>query len=258
MSNQILLFKFEQDGHFERVRTISIDGEIHFVAADITSALGYANASKAIADHCKEKGITKRYPLSTKGGIQHVTLINEPNLYRLIAKSNLPAAEEFEEWIFEKVIPTIRKKGSYGIDRVETPNFIIRYMQNATKIPTGHFSVLTELFVRLYARFEHAGYVIPNKGFMGKEIRPDVSVGRCFSGYLKDNYPSAPEVFDTYPHEFPSGKVVDARVYPNELLPAFIKYVDEVWIPNNAEQYFIDRDRKALDYLPKLLPNSAA
>lgn len=257
MKQQLQLFRFQQDGHLEDVRTVDIDGEIWFVASDVARVLGYKRPVEAVRQHCKEKG-TVKHRIPTSSGDQEVLLINEGNVYRLIVKSTLPAAEAFEEWLFNEVIPSIRKTGGYGINRVEQPNFIIRYMQNAMKIPTGHFSVITELYVRLYARLEYVGYVIPNKGFMGKEIRPDVSVGSCFSRYLKDNYPSAPEAFDTYPHEFPNGKVVDARIYPNELLPAFIKYIDEVWIPNNAEQYFMDRDRKALDYLPKLLPNSAA
>jgi hypothetical protein len=43
-------------------------------------------------------------------------------------------------------------------------------------------------------------------------------------------------------------------LYPLELLPILIRYVEEVWIPERAEEYFYERDRKALDYLPKLLP----
>ena len=185
-----------------------------------------------------------------------MTIINEANVYRLIVKSALPSAEKFEVWIFEEVIPSIRKTGGYGIDRKRTPNFIVRYFENAGKIPFGFFSVITELYVRLYAKLEHVGYQIPDKGFAGKEIRPDNSVGRCFAAYLKDNYPSAPQEFETYKHRFPSGYEVDARLYELELLPIFIRYVEEVWIPQKAEAYFHERDRMALEYLPKLLPEA--
>jgi hypothetical protein len=74
-----------------------------------------------------------------------------------------------------------------------------------------------------------------------------------FANYLKANYPSAPDEFEKYIHKFESGLTVEARLYPLELISIFIRYIDEVWIPNNAEGYFKDRDRKALDYLPKLL-----
>ena len=152
------------------------------------------------------------------------------------------------------MIPSIRKTGSYGIDRRKTPNFIDRYFRNFDKIKPGTFSVITELYVRLYARLEHAGYTIPDKGFGGKEIRPDVSVGKCFANFLRENFPSAPQEFESYTHTFESGLQVDARLYPIELISIFIQYIDKVWIPKNAEGYFKDRDRKALDYLPKLLP----
>lgn len=252
---QLEIFKFDHGDHFDAIRTVEIDGEIWFVANDVARILGYSNPRDAISRHCKEKGVVKR---DTPGanGKQVMTWINEPNLYRLIVKSQLPSAEKFEAWVFEEVIPAIRKHGSYGIDRTETPNFVLRYMENFNKVLPGYFSVITELYIRLYARFEHVGYKIPNKAMDGKEIRPDVSVGKCFAKYLRDNYPSAPEEFETYTHTFPSGFECEARLYPVELISIFIRYVDEIWIPQKSENYFQDRDRKALEFLPRLLPAS--
>ncbi|HDL6201811.1 TPA: hypothetical protein PXI00_002517, partial [Mannheimia haemolytica] len=68
----------------------------------------------ALAKHCKPKGIAKRYT-PTKGGNQELTFINEPNLYRLIIKSRKPEAEKFEAWVFEEVLPQIRKTGKYTL-----------------------------------------------------------------------------------------------------------------------------------------------
>ncbi|MGK3946662.1 BRO family protein, partial [Streptomyces caeruleatus] len=80
--------------------------------------------------------------IPTNGGIQETILINEPNVYRLIIKSQLPSAEKFETWLFEEVIPSIRKKGYYGkIDRTQVPNFYIRYQDNFHKIDKNYFSV---------------------------------------------------------------------------------------------------------------------
>lgn len=93
------------------VRVIEISGEPHFVGKDVAEALGYVNASDAIAKHCK--GIAKRYPLQTAGGQQEVRVLGEPDVLRLILASNLPAAERFESWVFEDVLPSIRKTGSY-------------------------------------------------------------------------------------------------------------------------------------------------
>jgi prophage antirepressor-like protein len=74
--------------------------------------LGHTNPQKAIRDHCKEKGCTIR-SVPTNGGRQNKKFIDEGNLYRLITNSELPAAEKFENWVFDDVLPTIRKTGGY-------------------------------------------------------------------------------------------------------------------------------------------------
>ncbi|NIJ86962.1 hypothetical protein FHY35_004012 [Xanthomonas arboricola] len=91
---------------------MQIDGSPWFVGKDIAEALGYANTADALTKHCK--GVAKRYPLPTAGGAQEARVISEPDMYRLVANSRLPEAEKFERWIFENVLPTIRKTGNYG------------------------------------------------------------------------------------------------------------------------------------------------
>lgn len=95
------------------VRMELVDNEPWFIAKDVCDILGYNNVAQTISDHCKEKGVSKRYT-PTKGGNQKVTFINEANLYRLTFKSKMPNAENFTDWISEEVIPSIRKTGSYG------------------------------------------------------------------------------------------------------------------------------------------------
>lgn len=102
-------FKFQES---TEVRTVTDgQGEVLFVGKDVCDALGYTNASKAIGDHCK--GVTIRYPLQTAGGVQEVRVLTEADVLRLIVNSKLPAAEAFERWVFEEVLPSIRKTGSY-------------------------------------------------------------------------------------------------------------------------------------------------
>lgn len=99
---------------FGAVRTLeTAEGKILFCGADIAKALGYSNSRKALADHCKEKGVTKCDTL-TNGGIQALTYIDEGNVYRLITHSKLPNAECFESWVFDEVLLAIRKHGSYN------------------------------------------------------------------------------------------------------------------------------------------------
>lgn len=105
--NNLQVFRNEQ---FGEVRTIEEGGKILFCGSDCAKALGYTNPSKALGDHCK--GVTKRYTL-TAGGKQAVSFIPEGDLYRLITHSKLPAAEKFESWVFDEVLPSIRKHGGY-------------------------------------------------------------------------------------------------------------------------------------------------
>jgi len=251
-----MLFKYEseEEQQLKQIRTAEIDGELWFVASDVAKILGYAKPGNAINTHCKPKGTLKQGIL-TEGGKQTTTLINEPNVYRLIVKSKLPSAERFEEWLFEQVIPSIRKKGFYGkINRTELPNFIERYKDNYHKLPSDHFSVISEMFARLYIELEKVGYIVPNKGLTGKQIMPDISVGRGFAKYLKDQNSNFFDTHKTYKHSFPDGLEVDANMYHVDALPSFIKYIHETWIPQKAQAYFKQRDPVALDYLPKILP----
>ncbi|ADR52934.1 prophage antirepressor [Candidatus Liberibacter solanacearum CLso-ZC1] len=119
MSNiNIIPFEFESN----RIRTVvDEDNTILFVAKDIAEALGYENSSKAINDHCK--GVTKRYPIvDSLGRTQKVRVILESDVYRLMVKSKLPSAEKFERWVFEEVLPTLRKTGSYSIKPQKLPS----------------------------------------------------------------------------------------------------------------------------------------
>lgn len=105
--NEVQVFN---SADFGSVRTIEIDGKPYFVANDVAKALGYSVPKDAVSRHCK--GALKRRYL-TEGGEQEVKIIPEGDVYRLVIKSQLPKADEFEHWIFDEVIPSIRKNGGY-------------------------------------------------------------------------------------------------------------------------------------------------
>jgi anti-repressor protein len=89
-----------------------VKGNRLFCAKDVAEALGYTNTNKAIGDHVR--GVTNRYPITDSlGREQQAVFIGEGDLYRLIASSKLPSAQEFESWIFDTVVPSIRKHGGY-------------------------------------------------------------------------------------------------------------------------------------------------
>lgn len=95
----------------QAVRVVMECGEPWFVGKDVAVVLGYVNPSDALTKHCK--GVAKRYPLQTAGGMQDLRIISEPDMLRLIVGSKLPMAERFERWVFEEVLPSIRMTGSY-------------------------------------------------------------------------------------------------------------------------------------------------
>ena len=107
MDNMVKTFVNEE---FGSVRTIEENGKILFCGSDVAKALGYRRPKDAINAHCK--GAVKRR-LLTNGGTQEMKMISEGDVYRLISHSRLPSAEKFESWIFDDVLPTIRRTGGY-------------------------------------------------------------------------------------------------------------------------------------------------
>ena len=114
---------------FGNIRTHEVDGKVYFVGNDVAKALGYINPRKALGDHCK--GVTKRDTL-TGGGMQQLNFIPEGDLYRLISHSRLPAAEKFERWIFDEIMPTIRKTGGYAVSGAPNAELLAVISQTVT------------------------------------------------------------------------------------------------------------------------------
>ena len=113
---------------FGTVRTIVKDGEPWFVGKDVALALGYSDTNNAIKTHCKKDGVVIHHLIDSMGRKQGAKFISECNLYRLISHSRLPYAEKFESWIFDDVLPTIRRTGGYVAN---DEMFINTYLPNA-------------------------------------------------------------------------------------------------------------------------------
>ena len=123
MTNNLQVFK---NTEFGELGVLVIDGKEYFPASECARILGYSNPRDAILRHCKPEGVVKhdgvslttnQYGISTEQMVEK-TYITEGNLYRLIIRSKLPAAERFERWIFDEVLPTIRKHGLYATEKV--------------------------------------------------------------------------------------------------------------------------------------------
>lgn len=122
--NNIEVFENKE---FGKVRTVVINGEPWFVGKDVTSILGYTNASKALTDHVDSEDKLNNESLSSLGQ-RGGWLINESGLYALIISSKLPTAKKFKRWVTSEVLPSIRKYGSYSADIPKTlPECLIAY-----------------------------------------------------------------------------------------------------------------------------------
>lgn len=100
---------------FGKVRMFVQDGKTWFCGTDIATSLGYSNSRDAIARHCKSNGVVIHDVIDSLGRTQQMKFINEGNIYRLTAKSQMPKADEFESWIFDDVVPSVINTGSYSI-----------------------------------------------------------------------------------------------------------------------------------------------
>ena len=107
--NEIKVFS---NAEFGKIRTLNRDGEPWFVGKDVATALGYSNASKALADHVAEEDKLNNESLSSLGQ-RGGWLINESGLYSLILSSKLDSAKRFKRWVTAEVLPSIRKSGGY-------------------------------------------------------------------------------------------------------------------------------------------------
>lgn len=110
MNNEMQIFR---NSEFGELGVLEIDGKPYFPAAACAKILGYANTNDAIMRHCR--WVVKHdlpHPQNPNKTIK-MNLIPEGDLYRLITHSKLPAAERFEKWVFDEVLPSIRKHGGY-------------------------------------------------------------------------------------------------------------------------------------------------
>ena len=134
MKNNMQIFQNEK---FGKIRTLNLNGEPWFVAADVCKALELGNPSMTVERlDDDEKGIST---IDTLGGKQCMAIINEPGLYSLVITSRKPEAKAFKRWITHEVIPAIRKHGAYispNAEAVQVTPTIEQYIASARIIAT--------------------------------------------------------------------------------------------------------------------------
>jgi Prophage antirepressor len=124
------IFKNEK---FGVIRWVKVNNKDYAVGIDIAKALGYKKPNDAISRHCRGAvkhgvGVVTGKRKDGTDAIQNIemTVISEGDIYRLVTKSELPGAEKFEAWIFDEVLPCIRKTGMYATDELlDNPDLLI-------------------------------------------------------------------------------------------------------------------------------------
>jgi prophage antirepressor-like protein len=184
--NEIEIFKNEE---FGEVRTIEKNGSVLFCGSDIAKALGYARPADAISAHCKGVCVL---PTPSAGGVQNTKFITEGDIYRLIAHSKLPSAERFERWVFDEVLPSIRKNGGY----ISNADLMVNtYFSN---LPDEQKVVIKGLLINIVAvqnensvlKKENDVLAQENSKWVGKDFIN--AIVRKYTGYAYDrNFGSA-------------------------------------------------------------------
>ena len=129
--NELTVFNNEE---FGEIRTITIDGEPWFVAADVCRALEIGNPTDATHRlDADEKMITLVSIEGNRRGNPNMTVVNEPGLYTLILSSRKPEAKAFKRWITHDIIPTIRKTGGYVNDAAQFIDSYFGQLDSAQK-----------------------------------------------------------------------------------------------------------------------------
>ena len=125
ISNSLQLFA---DKGF-KIRVIMRCSDPWFVAKDVASCIEHKDVTtmcrvcrdkdKVVVNYAKLKDSADFAEYFSEQQSPNLTLISESGLYRILAKSNLPKCEPFESWVFDEVLPSIRKTGSYVVTKPE-------------------------------------------------------------------------------------------------------------------------------------------
>lgn len=149
-------------------------------------------------------------------------------------------AVQVSEWVYE----WISRRPPVGA--VKLPIHLERYLTNDPKVPFGYFSILQETALGLFGPLHNVGFDIPD-GWV-----PDISVGKLFCSWLRVQRKLDTDILPTYPHSYQDGRVVDAKIYPDELLADYRRWFRTTWLPQYGVNYFKRKDPSTLVFLDKI------
>ncbi|MFU1768773.1 BRO family protein [Mammaliicoccus sciuri] len=218
MTNELQIFKNSSFGNLE---VLTIEGKQWFPAIKIAEILGYSNPRDAINRHTKQRGVVNHDVIDSLGRNQNKKFIDEGNLYRLITKSKLPQAEQFEEWVFDDVLPTLRKTGSYQVKPLTTSEQIQLIAQGNTELDE-RVTAIEESYPIMHGQAKHIQQLVARK--VAEIVR------NKFNGYYKETskklfaeiYRSIKKIFQvpTY-NSIPRGRYEEAVKFIEQWQPSY-------------------------------------
>ena len=183
--------KIWENPEFGELRIVDMNGEPWMVGKDVSQALGYQNASKALNDHVDPEDKLNNeslLSLGQRGG----WLINESGLYSLVLSSKLPGAKRFRRWVTNEVLPSIRKDGGYikTVPGMTDADIMAKAILLAQKTIEGQKAQIAEMIPKaLFADAVSASSTSILVGDLAKLIRQnglDIGQNRLFD-WLRNN-----------------------------------------------------------------------
>ena len=151
-------------------------------------------------------------------------------------------AVQVSEWVYDWMSGARAPKTP-----AELPPHLNRYLKNDASVPQGYFSILQETGLSLFGPLHNLGFEIP-KGWV-----PDISVGKLYCVWLRDKHGMDTDALPTYDHDYLDGRpIIQAKAYPESLLPDFRNWFRSFWLPEHGVRYFRKKDPSSLAYLDRL------
>lgn len=223
---------------FESQEVRFVDGKP--VANDVARVLGFKDPANAVSRMVKpkHKGLCK---MQTPGGMQSVTVLEEPGIWTLALGSRLPSAEKFQDWLVEEVLPAIRKTGKYSPES-EPKKAIAHYSDRVMKlkehlkfVPEDHWVVMQHCG-HVLLEIERLGYAV------GAYDLADGSIGTHWGRYRKTVGLTATPLAGKYKvnqAKFP----VSPNAYHLDELKIFVKWLEKTYILEHLPTYLQGRPK---------------
>lgn len=188
--NQLKVFDFNS----HKVRTMNNGSDAWFNLNDVCEVLELRNP-RQVKTRLKEDGVITNDVIDSLGRTQNATFINEPNLYKVIFQSRKEEAEQFQDWVYEEVLPQIRKTGKYEEPkgpmemlelqfkamketnkRVETVEKDVIFLKEEVKLDPGEYNYLTSHISRNVRKAIHS-FGFANTREVKRELFRDINRG---------------------------------------------------------------------------------